>query len=66
VQHDEPCLTFCTSQDQISLLLIGDTFVHIAMANEQLTIDDRAIIKAKDRKSKRWRRFNAVEIADEL
>jgi len=25
-----------------------------------------AVIKAKDRKSKRWRRFNAVEIADEL
>lgn len=62
-------MTYCTNHDQISLLLIGDigdTFVQIAMANEQLTIDDRDIIKAKDRKSKKWQRFNAVVIADEL
>jgi len=36
------------------------------MANEQLTIDDRAIIKAKDRISLEWRRFNTVAIGDEL
>jgi len=32
---------------------IGDTFVQTAMANEQLTIDDRTIIKAKDRKKQK-------------
>jgi hypothetical protein len=34
---------------------IGDTFVQTAMSNEQLTmtIDDRTIIKAKDRKKQK-------------
>jgi hypothetical protein len=55
MQHDEPCLKYCTSQDQISLRLIGDignTFVQIATAIERPTIDDRAIIKSRPKTEK--------------